>query len=146
MNKEITDITKNAKEASRKLMWEATTELKNRALIAMADALAAGSKEIFAANEKDLKAARAKKLSAALVDRLVINDKRLKSMSDSLRSIARLDDPVGRVISTEKRPNGLVINKVRVPIGVICIVYESRPNVTSDCVGLCLKSGNAVIL
>jgi glutamate-5-semialdehyde dehydrogenase len=101
---------------------------------------------IISANERDLRAAQARGLSKALIDRLRLDNKRIKAMADSLREIAALKDPVGAVISTVKRPNGLIIKKVRVPIGVIFIIYESRPNVTSDCVGLCLKSGNAVIL
>lgn len=122
------------------------TARKNAALLDMAKGLEANVKTIIEANQKDIKNTRKSKLSQALVDRLRLDEKRIKGMAESLRVIAGLEDPVGKKISEQKRPNGLVIGKVRVPIGVIFIIYESRPNVTSDCVGLCLKSGNAVIL
>jgi len=121
-------------------------KIKNAALTAMAGSLEAQSATIIDANKKDIAAAQKDGLSAAIIDRLRLSDTRVKAMADSLRTIASLEDPVGQKISTRKRPNGLVIDKVRVPIGVIFIIYESRPNVTSDCAGLCLKSGNAVIL
>ncbi|MCM8782497.1 MAG: glutamate-5-semialdehyde dehydrogenase, partial [Candidatus Omnitrophica bacterium] len=122
------------------------TSKKNSCLLDMAKNLELAAKEIIDANQKDLKSAAKNKLSSAFIDRLRLDEKRVKAMADSLRVIASLEDPVGQKISTKKRPTGLLIDKVRVPIGVIFIIYESRPNVTSDCVGLCLKAGNAVIL
>ncbi len=122
------------------------TKTKNAALVAMANALFAKKASILRANAKDVAAAEKKGLQKSLVGRLSLDEKKLKAMADSLRLIARLPDPVGRVISARKRPNGLVIKKVGVPIGVILIIYESRPNVTADCMALCLKSGNSVVL
>lgn len=111
-------------------------------------ALALNSKKnyILRANRIDIAKARAQRLSSAFIDRLTLNDKRIKEMSDCLRELAKLADPVGKTIKAWRRPNGLWIHKVRTPIGVIAIIYESRPNVTSDCIGLCFKSGNSVIL
>jgi glutamate-5-semialdehyde dehydrogenase len=122
------------------------TETKNRALRAMADALLKDRHTILGGNAKDVRAAEARGLAPSLVARLKLDEKKLGGVADSLRLIADLPDPVGRVISTTERPNGLKIRKVGVPIGVILIIYESRPNVTADCIALCLKSGNAVIL
>ncbi len=122
------------------------TSAKNRILNAMADGLERGAKEILSANVRDLAAAQKKGIQGALLDRLMLNRKRIGEMARGLRGVARLPDPVGRVISKWSRPNGLRIAKVRVPIGVIAIIYEARPNVTADCAGLCLKSGNSVIL
>ena len=122
------------------------TETKNAALRDMAAALEAGASAILAANAKDLAAARKKRLSDAFRERLTLTPQRISEMAASLRAIADLDDPVGQVMKSWGRPNGLEIAKVRVPIGAILIIYESRPNVTSDCVGLCFKSGNVVIL
>jgi len=134
-----------AKEASRKLAG-VSSKAKSRALLSMARALKKDAKKILAANKKDIKAAKASRLSSAMTDRLTITDARLESMVKSLEIVARLKDPVGEVISRRKRPNGLSIKKVRVPIGVIGIIYEARPNVTCDCAALCLKTGNSVIL
>jgi glutamate-5-semialdehyde dehydrogenase len=142
---DIIKLAKKAKEAAGELASVESSK-KNEALLAMAKGLEAGTKKIVAANEADLKNGRTKKLSAALIDRLRLDEKRIKAMSQSLQVVASLADPVGQKISSVTRPNGLLIDKVRVPIGVIFIIYESRPNVTSDCAGLCLKSGNAVIL
>lgn len=142
----IYEIAKKAKEASRLFLWHISTEKKNQVLIEFAENILSQKGKIFEANTKDVKEAKKRGLSDAFVDRLLLNEKRINGMSRSLRSIAQLEDPVGQVISTHRRPNGLLISKVRVPLGVICIIYESRPNVTSDCAGLCLKSGNAVIL
>jgi glutamate-5-semialdehyde dehydrogenase len=119
---------------------------KAAALSAMAKALEKARLRILKANALDLKMAEETGLSGAMIDRLTLSRSRIKSMAGSLAVIAALKDPVGGTIETVKRPNGLVIKKVRVPIGVILIIYESRPNVTSDCAGLCLKSGNSVIL
>ncbi len=123
-----------------------STEAKNQALRRMAKALLKNRSYLIKENKKDLKAAQSANYSKALLDRLVIDDKHIKGMADCLFDTAKLRDPVGEVLKIIKRPNGLVIKKVRTPIGVIGIIYESRPNVTSDCIGLCLKSGNAVIL
>jgi len=122
------------------------TETKNRILLEMADALQQETSSIISANKRDLSNAIKKKLGSAFIDRLTLDEKRVNQMSQSLREIASLPDYVGQIIKSWTRPNGLVISKVRVPIGVILIIYESRPNVTADCIGLCLKSANSVIL
>jgi len=142
---DVKKLCEKAKVASRALAL-ADSKSKNACLAAMAKALVAGTARIVRANLKDLRLAEEKGVSGAIMDRLALNDSRIKAMASSLVQIAKLKDPVGETIETVKRPNGLVIKKVRVPIGVISIIYESRPNVTSDCAGLCLKSGNAVIL
>ena len=136
-------IAQKAKKASFQLALLETSE-KNKALEAMAEALTKKSDFILKENEKDVKSA--KDYAKALVDRLSLSPKRLQEMTSGLLETVKLKDPVGEIIRTFTRPNGLVIKKIRVPIGVIGIIYESRPNVTSDCIGLCLKSGNAVIL
>ncbi len=123
-----------------------STEAKNDALQAMAQALLVDKTYILKENAKDIRLAEAKGITPNLVARLRLDEKKLNDIADSLRLIAKFPDPVGRVISTTQRPNGLLIKKVGVPIGVILIIYESRPNVTADCMALCLKSGNAVIL
>ncbi|MDD5353703.1 MAG: glutamate-5-semialdehyde dehydrogenase [bacterium] len=123
-----------------------STEIKNKALLAMADALQAGKDDILFKNEIDVEAAKEAGLSAALIDRLSLTEARIAGMIKGLQEMAGLKDPVGEVLLSVERPNGLKINKVRVPLGVIGIIYESRPNVTVDTAGLCLKSGNAVIL
>ena len=119
---------------------------KNRALNLMARALVSQSAYIIRENAKDLAVARKARYALALVDRLTLNDKRIKAMASALLETVKLKDPVGEVLETIKRPNGLLIKKIRVPLGVVGIIYESRPNVTSDCAALCLKSGNAAIL
>ena len=134
-----------AQKAARRLAT-ATTRRKNAALAAMADALLRDKAAIQAANAEDLAAARAGGLSSAMLDRLALNDARFDAMAQGLRDIAALPDPVGKVIGRTKRPNGLSIVKRRVPLGVIAIIFESRPNVTADAAALCLKSSNAVIL
>ena len=123
-----------------------STQTKNRALRAMAKAILAKKKRILKANAHDVAQAQKKGLSSSLIGRLALSEKKIKTIASSLILISRLPDPVGRLISQVRRPNGLVIKKVRVPIGVILIIYESRPNVTADCMALCLKSGNSVIL
>ncbi|MBN3038676.1 MAG: glutamate-5-semialdehyde dehydrogenase [Candidatus Omnitrophica bacterium] len=143
--KEVTSIAKRAKSASRALSG-ISCEAKNKALLAMAQSLIKNSQILIRANKKDLLAAGGMRLNAAMIDRLRLTEKSIQQMSASLKAIAALKDPLGRVIRSVKRPNGLVIKKVSTPIGVVAIIYESRPNVTSDCIGLCLKSGNAVIL
>lgn len=141
--KKIKELSKRAKDASY-ILAAAPSSVKDDALKRMARALEGNYQEIIRENEKDL--VYAKHLSRALTDRLILNEARISVMADSLRQVASLKDPVGEVIKSGLRPNGLRIQKVRVPIGVIGIIYEARPNVTSDCIGLCLKSGNAVIL
>lgn len=145
LKNQILKMLCKAKEASRVLIG-VSTKSKNRALIAMASALIKNSRFILLKNSKDVTIAKNKGMSKAMIDRLTLTNERIKDMAESLKSIASLEDPVGGVIKQWKRPNGLLIKKVRVPIGVIGIIYESRPNVTSDCAGLCLKSGNACVL
>ena len=132
--------------ASAAVLALAATEQKNHALRAAAAALRARRATILEANIQDLQAARARQLSAALLDRLELNDKRIEAMCTGLEDIIALPDPIGTLAAQWTRPNGLSIARVRVPLGVIGIIYESRPNVTADAGGLCLKSGNAVIL
>ena len=141
----VTAVARRAKAATPAL-GRLSTAAKNRALLRMADALMRGRRAILAANAADMAAARARGQTAALLDRLLLTETRIRDMAEGLRAIARLPDPVGGILRCWRRPNGLRIRKVRVPIGVVVIVYEARPNVTSDCAGLCLKSGNAVIL
>ncbi len=145
IKEELTSIAKRAQGASRS-MATVSTASKNKVLKSMALALISKKSSILKANKKDIKKAHAADLSSAFIDRLALNTKRIKEMSDSLLEITKLNDPVGEVIKAWRRPNGLWIHKVRVPIGVIAIIYESRPNVTADCIGLCFKSGNSVIL
>lgn len=145
MHNDIILMAKGAKEAALKMATVKTTD-KNKALTLMAKALIKEAAYIYRENSKDLAEAQSKGYTKALMDRLAVNEKLLKEMAESLLATAQLKDPVGEILRTFKRPNGLLIKKMRVPIGVIGIIYESRPNVTSDCIGLCLKSGNAVIL
>lgn len=135
----------NAKEASYELGNASTTQ-KNIALEKMAEALIINKEEIIKANELDLKSAMERGTSKAMLDRLSLNEERIEGMADGLKQLIGLSDPVGEVISMWKRPNGLQIGQQRVAMGVIGIIYEARPNVTSDAAGLCLKTGNAVIL
>ena len=122
------------------------TAAKNMALLTAAESIEASSAVILSANKLDMEAAVKKGLSGSMLDRLLLNEDRIKAMADGLRAIAELDDPINDVIAEWDRPNGLRIQRVRVPLGVIGIIYESRPNVTADAGALCLKSGNAVIL
>ncbi|KAG1253276.1 hypothetical protein G6F68_011412 [Rhizopus microsporus] len=138
-------LGENARHASRAMM-RANSAAKNKALLAMADALAASHDELKAANEQDVAAARANGLEPALLDRLTLSDKTLAHMAEGLRQIAALPDPIGSITATTVRPNGMRVAQMRVPLGVIGIIYESRPNVTIDAAALCLKSGNAAIL
>lgn len=138
-------IGAQAKAASRPLSI-AGTDQKNRALLAMASAIEASKEAILAANRKDLAAAESAGLAASFVDRLTLNDARIAGIAEGIRSVAALADPVGEVIAAWDRPNGLKIERVRTPLGVIGVIYESRPNVTADAGALCLKAGNAVIL
>jgi glutamate-5-semialdehyde dehydrogenase len=141
----IHDYGRRARAAAR-LLRRCTSEQKNRGLLAMADRMAAMQDEILTANAQDVEKAKADGLSVAMIDRLTLNPKRLAAMADGIRQVASLPDPVGEIIRDWTRPNGLRIQKVRVPIGVVGIIYESRPNVTSDAAVLCTKTGNATIL
>jgi glutamate-5-semialdehyde dehydrogenase len=141
----LTELGKNAKAAAR-VLAAATTEQKNAALLKIADALEAESEKILAANAVDMENGRAKGMTAALLDRLMLDAPRVAGMADGVRNVASLPDPVGRILSDEVRPNGLRLVKTAVPIGVIAVIYEARPNVTADSAVLCLKSGNACIL
>ncbi|MBI2692417.1 MAG: glutamate-5-semialdehyde dehydrogenase [Solirubrobacterales bacterium] len=143
--KTVTDICAEAKTASRELSL-LDPETKNRALNAIADALDAKADQIVAANAKDLEAGRENNLEAALMDRLMLDHDRLASIANDVRKIATLEDPVGRLIREFKLYNGLDVRKIAVPLGVIAVVYEARPNVTIDAAALCLKSGNAIVL
>ncbi|MBQ8634105.1 MAG: glutamate-5-semialdehyde dehydrogenase [Lachnospiraceae bacterium] len=142
---ELVEIGKRAKAASRQLGVLSTSK-KNEALKAVAAALVANSADIIAANEIDVKNAKENGMSEALLDRLSVNEARVKAMADGILQVADLKDPVGEVLSMTNRPNGLMIGKKRVPLGVIGMIYESRPNVTPDAFCLCFKTGNAVIL
>ena len=123
----------------------AGTDKKDAALLAMAEELAASADDILAANSADVEAARGN-ISDVMTDRLRLDKKRIEGMADGIRQVAALPDPVGEVIENITRPSGIVVTKVRVPLGVVAIIYESRPNVTSDAAALCIKSGNACVL
>lgn len=141
----LEQIGMRAKKASRYLAKLGIDE-KNKALDAVADALETNAEYIIRANEKDLENARANGMKPALIDRLALNEKRINAMADGIRVLTGLEDPIGEVTGMKKRPNGLVIGTKRVPLGVVAIIYESRPNVTADAFGLTFKSGNACIL
>ena len=141
----ITELGQRAKQASRALAL-AQTDQKDAALSSAADLLMQRADEILAANAADVERASAGGASSSVVDRLRLSPARLESMASGLRQVATLPDPVGEVVEGWRRPNGLLIEKVRVPLGVVAIIYENRPNVTSDAAGLCLKSGNAAFL
>lgn len=142
---ELEKIGTAAKSAARVLMCT-DTETKNRALLAIADALVGAREEILAANREDVTAGENSGMTRAFLDRLSLSPERIDGMAEGMRQVAALPDPVGRVLSDTVRPNGLHLTKVAVPIGVIAVIYEARPNVTADSAALCLKSGNAVIL
>ena len=139
------EIGKKAKVAAR-MLATVSTEEKNRALLALADALVANASLIIEENQKDLVAGRENHLTEALLDRLALTQERIAGIADSIRQVVSLADPVGRVLAERTLPNGLSLTKVSVPIGVIAVIYEARPNVTADSAALCLKSGNVVIL
>ncbi len=141
----VNQIVKHAKSASR-ILASANTTTKNTALNYIADDIVTSATTLKTANEKDITAAQKAGLSEAIIDRLRLTDSRIKGMSEGVRQIINLADPVGELLWGQIRPNGLQIQKTRVPIGVVVIIYESRPNVTADAAALCLKSGNAVIL
>src|SRR6266498_1070005 len=145
LRNEVLSYGRRTRAAARALA-RMSTERKNAALLAMADQLCASAGTIVQANRKDVERATADQLSLAMIDRLKLDERRIQTMADGIRQVAALDDPVGKVMAKWTRPNGLHISKVRVPIGVIGIIYESRPNVTSDAAVLCTKTGNAVIL
>jgi len=141
----LIELGKKAKAASVELA-KLSTEKKNKALEKMALALENNEESILSANRKDVESARTRGLKPALLDRLALDERKIKSMAKSLREVAELSDPIGAILSSWTRPNGLLIGQLRVPLGVVGVIYESRPDVTSDAAGICLKSGNAVIL
>src|SRR3954454_14658564 len=141
----VADLCRAARDASRALA-ALDSDTKNAALHAIADALEARTPEILEANARDMEAGRENGLSSALLDRLGLDEARIAGIADGVRKIAALPDPVGEVIDGFRLPNGLDVRKVRVPLGVIAVVYEARPNVTIDAAALCLKSGNAIVL
>ncbi|GAB4559436.1 MAG: glutamate-5-semialdehyde dehydrogenase [Geothermobacteraceae bacterium] len=142
---QMRQIAREARAASR-VVATLSRQSKDELLLAMAEALEAAGEELKTANALDLEAGRANGLSAAMLDRLELTDERIRGMADGLREVAALPDPVGEITGMWKRPNDLQVGRMRIPLGVIAIIYESRPNVTADAAGLCLKSGNAVIL
>jgi glutamate-5-semialdehyde dehydrogenase len=141
----VAELCRLARDASRALAT-LHSDTKNAALHAIADALEARTPEILEANARDMEAGRENGLSAALLDRLALDEVRIRGIAEGVRSIAALPDPVGEVIDGFRLPNGLDVRKVRVPLGVVAVVYEARPNVTIDAAALCLKSGNAIVL
>ena len=145
MNEYLEQTGREAKEAEVTVR-NLSTEKKNEVLCAVADKLLQRTEEILKANEEDVKNGRENHMPESLVDRLLLTEDRILGIADGLRQIAKLDDPVGEVTGMKKRPNGLMIGQKRVPLGVIGIIYEARPNVTSDAFGLCFKTGNVVIL
>ncbi|HEX4988459.1 MAG TPA: gamma-glutamyl-phosphate reductase, partial [Candidatus Binatia bacterium] len=138
-------LAKQAKAASRQLAPISSAE-KDRALHVMADQLEAQNDYLIAENKKDLDAAESAGISEAIVDRIALNPGRVQAMAKGLRDVAALPDPVREIVKMWRRPNGLQVGRMRIPLGVIAIIYEARPNVTADAAALCLKSGNAVIL
>ena len=148
--KNITDIKKSLEKIglksqnASKVLINLSTAQKNKALISIANEIKKDSKNILNNNKKDINNAKIKNLSVPLIDRLMLNEQRIKDMVDGVRAIEKLSDPVGKEIKKWKRPNGLKISQIRVPIGVIGIIYESRPNVTADASALSLKSGNTI--
>ena len=145
MKEHVTKQARRAKEASRKLAC-LSVEVRNNALLAMADALEVRQEEILEANAKEVAAAKEKGTRLNMIDRLILTPKRIADMAEGIRQIVKLDDPLGKLDFEVVRPNGLKIRRVRVPFGVVGIVYEARPNVTADAIALCIKSANACIL
>ena len=141
----IVGVGRAARAAARELA-RVESRAKDQALVTIAEAIDGNRKPLLEANAMDVETARANGLDAAMVDRLTLNDKRIAAMADGLRQIAQLPDPVGEITDLRYRPTGIQVGHMRVPLGVIGIIYESRPNVTADAAGLCLKSGNAAIL
>ncbi len=144
-NKELFEIAQKCKQASRQVA-RLSTAVKNEALKAMAEQLEKDRELVFAANAVDVENGKEKKLSPAMIDRLILNEQRISAMAQALRDVASFNDPVGEMSDIRTRPNGIQVGMRRIPLGVVCIIYESRPNVTSDAAGLCLKAGNAVLL
>ncbi|HWQ75042.1 MAG TPA: glutamate-5-semialdehyde dehydrogenase [Syntrophomonas sp.] len=145
LEKVLLEQGRRAKQAAR-LLAVAGTDTKNNALLSMAEQLEAQTAALIAANQIDLELGRQQGLTAALLDRLTLNEIRIHDMAQGLREIAALPDPIGEMLEMRHRPNGLDIGRIRTPLGVIGIIYESRPNVTADAAGLCIKSGNAILL
>ena len=145
ITEKVEKIAQDARTASLEMARLSTTS-KNNMLLKMADALEEATSEIISENQKDLKAGEEKNLSSAMLDRLMLDEKRISGIAAALREVAALPDPVGEVTKMWKRPNNLMVGKMRIPLGTIGIIYESRPNVTADAAALCLKAGNAVIL
>ncbi len=141
----VEDICRKAKDASI-VLANLSTEVKNKALMMMADALVDRSNEIIQTNKKDLDEGKKRQISSALMDRLLLNEPRIEEMARSLKDLVALKDPNGEIVKGWRIPNGLLISIVRVPLGVVGMIYEARPNVTVDAAGLCLKTGNAVVL
>ena len=142
---EVRKLAEKARVAATVLAITSTDE-RNRALVAMADALLARQDEILAANRADMEAARDKGEADGILDRLALTPARLGAISDALRAVSLLGDPLGEVVKGHTLPNGIELTQVRVPLGVVAMIYEARPNVTADAAGLCIKTGNAVIL
>ncbi len=138
-------VGREARKASR-AMARAETRAKNEALLAMASAIERDADKLLAANKQDVDGARKRGLDSAMIDRLTLTEKSVASMAEGLRQIAQLPDPIGEITDLKYRPTGIQVGKMRVPLGVVAIIYEARPNVTADAAGLCLKSGNAAIL
>ena len=145
MNEMLETLGRNAKEAEI-VLRNLDTAKKNQVLEAVADSLIANSRELLEANAIDVKNGRENQMPEGLVDRLMLTEARIEGMAEGLRQVASLEDPIGEVIGMKKRPNGLLIGQKRVPLGVIGIIYEARPNVTADAFALCFKTGNVVIL
>src|SRR5262245_59729749 len=141
----VAEQARHSREAAT-VLATASRRLKDAALEAMATAVVERSSEILVANERDILRSRATDTPAHLIDRLRLNVDRLRSMADGLRQVAALPDPVGEVLRGSTLPNGVELRQIRVPLGVVGIIYEARPNVTADAAGLCLKAGNAVLL
>jgi glutamate-5-semialdehyde dehydrogenase len=142
---EVMGLAIRAREASRRLATTSTQQ-RNRALLAMSHALMEKQDEILAANAADMDSARAKNTAAPLLDRLELTPPRLKAISEAVKSLAQLPDPIGEVVAGKRMANGIWLQQIRVPLGVVAMIYEARPNVTADAAALCVKTGNAVIL
>src|SRR6266576_963900 len=142
---EVLEVAKRSRGAAIGLA-QLTRAAKDSALLAMADALVDATRPVLEANAEDLTRGRESGMAAGMLDRLALDDKRVASMADGLRQVATLPDPVGEVVRGSTLPNGLQLRQIRVPLGVVGIIYEARPNVTVDAAGLCVKSGNACIL
>ena len=145
LTEEMKILAQSAKDAAHQMPRLDTSE-KNRCLNAMADALESNRNAIGEANARDMETARSMELSEAMMDRLLLDEQRIQGMANGLREVAELPDPVGKILAESERPSGLKLKKISCPIGVIVMIYESRPNVTADAAGLCFKSGNATIL